>query len=644
MMNPFVWKDGKAMTPDEVARQRLLSAAALGRAGDTSPVGHWSQGAARVVDTLGGVLREKRAGKAEAKGLAGADASIAAILAGQGGGGQNVTYSASNAPAPVAAPVDPAAAKPTGPEYSLGVDALAQSPTTPGGYSMGVEVAPAVDPALAARFPIPEDVKNGIFAGESGGDYNALFGFQNRPGGKFQNVKLTDMTVDDALNFAAPSGEYGQTVKGQIGRVATPMGAYQIVGTTLRAAKDGLGLTGNEVMTPELQDALGGWILANQGTGAWEGYKGPRDGYTPASGGAVSMSASNGSGGGQSYGGNVGGMDIASLLALQKDPWVTQKYGGVIDALMGQQFSRQNSLWEQQQKMADPMYQAQLQMAQLELDKAQAPAAVDPWAGTKEIGGVLYGPDMQPLITPPAGGGDGFTLSPGQQRFDAAGNPIASVDSPPPDPTVPTTKNVTLSDGSEALVQWNPATQVWDAAPIPQGGTGGTGQPIRLTEGQSKLKLFQTLQTETAPVLLELEKKFDPSNLSDPALSSVPIAGNYFASPEYQQYKVAASAWAEGALRISTGAAATPEEIERNLLTYFAQPGDTPSTVAFKAKMRDMYDRAVLAAQGQPDSGERLSLPTPSEFAAEVIKGGVPDATGVGGSKTKSGVLWSIVP
>ena len=130
-----------------------------------------------------------------------------------------------------------------------------------------------------------DQVRNGIFAGESGGDYNALFGFSNRAGGRYSNVRLTDMTVDQALQFASPSGDYGQHVKGQIGRVATPMGAYQVVGTTLKAAKDALGLTGNERMTPELQDMIGKWIYANQGTGAWEGYKGPRDSFTPVGGG-----------------------------------------------------------------------------------------------------------------------------------------------------------------------------------------------------------------------------------------------------------------------------------------------------------------------------------------------------------------------
>jgi hypothetical protein len=122
----------------------------------------------------------------------------------------------------------------------------------------------------------PQDwsrIQQGIFAGESGGDYGALFGYQNRPSGRFSGVDVTKMTVDQALDFAKPSGEYGQYVKGQVGRVATPMGAYQVIGTTLRAAKDGLGLTGAETMTPELQDRIGQWVYKTQGTGAWEGYK-----------------------------------------------------------------------------------------------------------------------------------------------------------------------------------------------------------------------------------------------------------------------------------------------------------------------------------------------------------------------------------
>jgi hypothetical protein len=136
-----------------------------------------------------------------------------------------------------------------------------------------------------------DELKRNVFPGESGGDYNALFGYANRPGGQFSGVNLTDMTVDQALQFSNPSGPYGQSVKGQIGRVATPMGAYQVVGTTLRGAKEGLGLTGQERMTPELQDAIGMWIYRNQGPSAWEAWGGGQGGgnVTKSSKGTTGM-------------------------------------------------------------------------------------------------------------------------------------------------------------------------------------------------------------------------------------------------------------------------------------------------------------------------------------------------------------------
>lgn len=104
-----------------------------------------------------------------------------------------------------------------------------------------------------------------IKARESGGDYDALYGFSNRQGGAFEGTKLTDMTVDQAIQFSDPDGPYGQWSKQQLGYVATPMGAYQIVGTTLRDIKENMGLTGDEQMTPELQDAMAKWLYENRG-------------------------------------------------------------------------------------------------------------------------------------------------------------------------------------------------------------------------------------------------------------------------------------------------------------------------------------------------------------------------------------------
>lgn len=338
---PFLWgRGGQKLTPQEVNRQREIAAALLQSGADFSPatggiyeaLGRGFQGWAS--GRLGSLARE-----GEAAGIEGAADQWRAL---QG-----------------------------------------QSAAAGGGVPAGTAAPPDWDA-----------IRAGIFAGESGGDYNALFGYANRdPNSPFYGTNLTSMTVDDALRFADPSGPYAQSVKGQVGRVATPMGAYQVVGSTLRAAKRGLGLTGNEIMTPELQDMIGQWIYANQGTGAWEGYRGPQ---SPAA----------------APPGNFG-----AIAEAMGDPWFAQQYGDVARALMQQQLAQ-----------ADPAYQLGLQKAQLELEQMRNPAPPKPI----EVGGVLLDPTtFEPIFDSRSQSDTGFTLRPGEQRFDAQGNVVAGVDAAP---------------------------------------------------------------------------------------------------------------------------------------------------------------------------------------------------------------------
>lgn len=170
---------------------------------------------------------------------------------------------------------------------SAGAEAFPVSPTmNPQAPPQQAPVSPSFSSSAGypgtypAREPLPTPrgddqwpkVQAGIFRGESHGDYDALFNFQNRKGGKFANTKLTNMTVDEAIAFSDPNGPYAQYVKGEVGRVATPMGAYQLVGRTLRGLKNELGLTGKERMTADLQDRLGKHLWKTAGTGQWEGY------------------------------------------------------------------------------------------------------------------------------------------------------------------------------------------------------------------------------------------------------------------------------------------------------------------------------------------------------------------------------------
>jgi len=134
-----------------------------------------------------------------------------------------------------------------------------------------------------------DDLKRNVFPGESGGDYDALFGFSNRQGGPFAGVKPTQMTINQVLAFTDPSGPYAQWVKSQVGRVATPVGGFQVVGSTLRDTVRRMGLTGNELFDPAMQDAIGMDIYQTQGPNAWEGWGKGGGNVTKSTSGGRSM-------------------------------------------------------------------------------------------------------------------------------------------------------------------------------------------------------------------------------------------------------------------------------------------------------------------------------------------------------------------
>lgn len=97
-----------------------------------------------------------------------------------------------------------------------------------------------------------------IDATEGGADYDTLFGHSQREGSPFAGVRVSDMTLAELYDFSDPSGEYGSWVQqnNPEGDVATPMGRYQIVGSTLRDAAEELGLPPDTVFTKDVQDQI----------------------------------------------------------------------------------------------------------------------------------------------------------------------------------------------------------------------------------------------------------------------------------------------------------------------------------------------------------------------------------------------------
>ncbi|MGB5083528.1 MAG: hypothetical protein WBO09_02750 [Methylocystis silviterrae] len=95
------------------------------------------------------------------------------------------------------------------------------------------------------------------------GDYNAVLGY-----GKYgsPDKPLTDMTLAEAYSF-------GRTVRARHGS-SSAIGRYQIVGTTMKAAAEGLGLDWTkDRFDAATQDRMAMWIARKQGLDAWEGFK-----------------------------------------------------------------------------------------------------------------------------------------------------------------------------------------------------------------------------------------------------------------------------------------------------------------------------------------------------------------------------------
>lgn len=122
----------------------------------------------------------------------------------------------------------------------------------------GYEMAPAPEPG--SRRPrgrdYPDSLVGLVDRTEGGGEYDTLFNFANREGGAFQGVDVSRMTIGDLIDFSSSSGQYGAWTQQQLGKLATPMGRYQYVGTTLAERAEKMGLSPDTVFTPEVQDQI----------------------------------------------------------------------------------------------------------------------------------------------------------------------------------------------------------------------------------------------------------------------------------------------------------------------------------------------------------------------------------------------------
>lgn len=121
---------------------------------------------------------------------------------------------------------------------------------------------------------------------EGGGRYDTLFGHAQRKSGAMAGVDVSRMTIGALKQFASSDGAYGREQKAKLGYLATPMGRYQIVGSTLAATAKEMGLPDNTVFSPQVQNAMFNHLVDKRISGPrtmkgkidslrseWEGFK-----------------------------------------------------------------------------------------------------------------------------------------------------------------------------------------------------------------------------------------------------------------------------------------------------------------------------------------------------------------------------------
>lgn len=665
----IVWQDsGSSLTPEQIEQLQALEIRKRMGGVDTSPVNHWTQGAARVVDALGGVLRERRLNNAASENLAynteqaapiidalsGASASSPMASAPTSGVAQEM---AQTSPAPNVAPEIASGIVETA--SALGIDPVDL------GTAISYETAGTFDPTKAGPTTQWGQHKGLIQFGEPqakqyGVDWADPVGSQLGANGAVANYLRSTgikpgmgmMDIYSAIN-AGRVGRYGASDAnngGAPGTVADKVN-QQMAGHRAKA----MALLGTQQQSGQAaieQVAPSGYVdpmvsAQPQAMPAQASFDAGRFGEAPAStmmaapevysaqtdfapelappvnvGPAPPVSAvQQPQVAPQPQAPATNTAAIAQALRVMSDPRANEGTRRVAQVLLQQEQQKQataqeQSIWqqrqqyEQQQQNSDPLRQLQIQKAQQELAGGSRQSLVN--AGD----GRIYDPNSQQWITAPDAASRNFRQATpdevkafgtnGQVGPDGKFYPIT-----PPQGTAlsvdPTTGAVTFNQGAGV-------------------------KP--LTEAQSKDSFFTTRMTAATPTIDKFEGAL--MSLPEAAAGAIPMnLGRYAQSEEFQLAKDAGRDFVNAYLRKDSGAALTAQEEENYGQLLLPQPGDKPAILAAKRQRRQIATEAIKS--GMPPSAVDGMLK-----AIQSVPGADKPAETTSEKKTRTGVQWSI--
>ncbi len=285
-----------------------------------------------------------------------------------------------------------------------------------------------------------------------------------------------------------------------------------------------------------------------------------------------------------------------------------------------------------QRKMQEQMQQVQLSQHQMTLDEStRRNAALKQFRDQlpAELQG-RFDVDPQGFLKAMSKDQEEYTLTPGAARFKGdkqiAAVPSAEKSAPTPiqeyqfavgqgykgsydqwDRSRRQAGAISIQNYPAPMAAMNPATGQTE---LVQFGNKGDVKPTGFkpaldakppTESEAKAALYASNMKAASNVISKLEGEgMNMASLGNQA--DTMLAGgitNLVASPRAQKARQAQEQWAESMLRMMTGAAATKDEITRNVKTYFPSAGDGPDVVAQKRAMRAQAESGVFAASGR---------------------------------------------
>jgi flagellum-specific peptidoglycan hydrolase FlgJ len=689
----FTWGAGGAkITPEQLAIAKQVLARRKAQGVDTSPVGHWTAGAARIADALGDVLQEKRLANQESdlnaynteqsapliEALSGAGVSSPMASASTSGVAQEM---AQPSPAPT---VDISGDKETF-VASLLPAAMEESKRT--GVDPRIIVAQAAQETGWGR-SAPGNNYFGIKShGQGGGQNLATHEYVD---GKRVNVNDSFRTFESPADSVRGYGDFilknpryeglrtAQGLDGQlqalqasgyatdpnysrsVGAIARGIRLPETPAAAIEAAAPASSFRGSDYNSPMLTyDDRGARVerpyrdpavsVQPQAATPQAGFDGGRFGDAPATptmaGDAPQIySAQTDFAPELAPPVNVG---PAPAVAAVQQPQVTPQpqaqatnTAAIAQALRVMSDPRANEgtrrvaqalLQQEQQKQAAAQEQSIWQQRQ-QYEQQQQNSDPLRQLQIQKAQQELAGGSRQSLVN----AGDGRIYDPNSQQWitapDAASRNFRQAT---PDEVKAFGTNGQVGPDGKFYPITPPQGTALSVDPTTGAVTFNQGAGVKpLTEAQSKDSFFTTRMTAATPTIDKFEGAL--MSLPEAAAGAIPMnLGRYAPSEEYQLAKDAGRDFVNAYLRKDSGAALTAQEEANYGQLLLPQPGDKPAILAAKRQRRQIATEAIKS--GMPPSAVDGMLK-----AIQAVPGADKPAETTSEKKTRTGVQWSI--